>query len=131
MEQNEMNEATMSTAISIGTTILGAFFGKKLGSRSNVSKTSTAMRGATRASQAKGDVNRAEESMQQLQLDLEDLNNEIKISLDEIAAKYDVTSIELEETLLAPKKGDLKTKPLLLIWLPWQVDAAGVASPLF
>ena len=121
----------MSTAISIGTTILGAFFGKKLGSRSNVSKTSTAMRGATRASQAKGDVNRAEESMQQLQLDWDDLNGEIKTSLDEIIAKYDVKSIELEETQLAPKKGDLKTKPLLLIWLPWQIDSEGVASPLF
>ena len=130
-EQNEMKEATMSTAISIGTTILGAFFGKKLGSRSNVSKTSTAMRGATRASQAKGDVNRAEESMQQLQLDWDDLNGEIKTSLDEIIAKYDVKSIELEETQLAPKKGDLKTKPLLLIWLPWQIDSEGVASPLF
>ncbi len=130
-EQNEMKEATMSTAISIGTTILGAFFGKKLGSRAKVSKTATAMRGATRASQAKGDVDRAEESMQQLQLDWEDLNSEIKTSLDGIIAKYDVKSIGLEETQLAPKKGDLKTKPLLLIWLPWQIDSEGVASPLF
>jgi len=130
-EQSEMKEATMTTAISIGSTILGAFFGKKLGSRSNVSRTSTAMRGATKASQAKGDVDRAVESMQQLQLDLEDLNSEIKIAIDEIVAKYDVTSVILEETLVAPKKSDLKTKPLLLLWTPWQVDADGVASPLF
>ena len=130
-EQNEMKEATMSTAISIGSTILGAFFGKKLGSRANVSRTSTAMRGATKATQAKGDVDRAVESMQQLQLDLEDLNSEIKIALDEIVAKYDVKSVVLEETLVPPKKSDLKTKPLMLLWTPWQVDSAGVASPLF
>jgi hypothetical protein len=130
-EQSELKEVTMTSAIDIGSTILGAFFGKKLGSRSNVSKTSTAMRGATKASQAKSDVNRAEEAMRQLQLDLDDLNAEIKIALDEIASKYDVTNVVLEEVIIAPRKADLKTKPPMLLWTPWQIDEQGIASPLY
>jgi hypothetical protein len=130
-EQNELQGATVDSVISIGSTILGAFFGKKLGSRSNVSKTSTAMRGATKATKAKSEVNRAEESMRQLQIDLEDLNEEIRIALDEIAAKYDVATIEIEETIVPPRKSDLKSQPLILVWTPWQVDAQGIASPLF
>lgn len=130
-EQNELHGATVDSVISIGSTILGAFLGKKLGSRSNVTKTSTAMRGATKATKAKGDVNRAEEAMRELQVDLDDLNEEIRVSLDEIAAKYDVASVKIEEIVVAPRKSDLKSQPLILVWTPWQVDAQGIASPLF
>jgi len=130
-EQAEYKDATMNSAITIGSTILGAFFGKKLGSRSNVSKTSTAMRGATKATQARAEVGRAEETMNQLQIDLEDLNHEIKISLDDIAAKYEVTKIVLKETIVTPRKADLKTKPIMLLWMPWQIDEQGIASPLY
>lgn len=130
-EQNELQGATVDSVISIGSTILGAFFGKKLGTRSNVTKTSTAMRGATKATKAKSEVNRAEEAMRELQTDLEDLNDEIRIALDEIAIKYDVASVVIEETIVPPRKSDLKSEPLKLVWTPWQVDAQGIASPLF
>ncbi len=130
-EKSDMKNATMTSAISIGSTILGAFFGKKLGSRANVSKTSTAMRGVTKAAQSKADVDRAEDAMRQLQIDLDDLNHEIQISLDEITTKYDVKSVELEAIEISPRKSDLKSKPLTMLWTPWQVDAQGIASPLF
>ncbi len=137
-EQADYDVAKTTTAISIGTTVLsigstivGAFFGKKLDSRSNIPKVTTTVRGATKATQAKSDVNRAEEAMRQLQLDLEDLNREIKIALDEIVAKYDVKSVELDETIIAPRKSDLKTKPPMLLWMPWQIDDQGIASPLY
>jgi len=130
-EQAEFKNTTMTTAISIGSTILGAFFGGKIASRSNVSKTSTAMRGATKATQAKADVNRAEETMRQLQLDLDDLNAAINIGMDEIADKYDVHKITLDKIVIPPRKSDLKLKPTILVWMPWQIDDQGVATPLF
>ncbi len=130
-EQAELSQATWSTAINMGTTVLGAFFGKKLGSRANVSKTSTAMQGATKAAQQRADVQRAEETMRQLQVDLDDLNQEIKIALDEVAQKFDVASIELEEIAVPPRKSDLKTRPIVLLWTPWQIDDQGIASPLY
>ncbi len=130
-EQSELKEATMTSAISIGSTILGAFFGNKLGSRANVSKTSTAMRGASKATQAKAEVNRAEDAMRQLQLDLDDLNSEIQIAMGEIADKFDVKSVVLEETVVTPRKADSKSKPTSLLWLPWQMDDHGIATPLF
>lgn len=130
-EQAELSQASWTTAIEMGSTVLGAFFGKKLGSRSNVTKTSTAMRGATKAAQARSDVQRAEEAMRQLQLDLDDINQEITITLDEVARKFDVAKIELEEVTVPARKADLKTKPIILLWTPWQIDAQGIATPLF
>ncbi len=130
-EQAELSQASWTTAINMGTTVLGAFFGKKLGSRSNVTKTSTAMRGATKAAQERSDVQRAEEAMRQLQLDLDDMNQEIKIALDEVARKYDMANIELEEVTVPPRKADLKTQPIVLLWTPWQINSQGIATPLF
>ncbi|MGV3484890.1 MAG: ATP-binding protein [Planctomycetaceae bacterium] len=130
-EQAQYRDATLQSAVSVGSTILGAFFGKKLASRTNVSKTSAAMRGASKARQAKSDVDRAEDAMRQLQLDLADLNHEIETSLRQIATRYDVASIELEELSIPPRKGDLKTTPPILLWTPWQVDAQGIPRPLY
>ena len=130
-EQAELSQASWTTAINMGTTVLGAFFGKKLGSRSNVTKTSTAMRGATKAAQERSDVQRAEDAMRELQIDLDELNQEIKIALDEVAQKYDVANIELEEVTVPARKADLKTRSIVLLWTPWQIDSHGIATPLF
>lgn len=129
-ERAEFRNASVDSAISIGSTIVGAFFGKKLGSRSQVAKTSTALRGATKATRAKGDVTRAEESIRQLELDLQDLEQELSNALAEIATRYDVAKVELEESSVSPRKGDLKTSPPILLWTPWQIDSHGIASSL-
>ena len=89
------------------------------------------MRGATRAGQAKSDVERAEEAMRQLRLDLEDLDAEVKVALERIAAKYDVTNIEMQETKVGLRKSDLRITFPMLLWTPWQIDAHETATPLY
>jgi len=59
------------------------------------------------------------------------LNAEIKIALDEIASKFDVSSVLLEATMVTPRKSDLKTKPIDLLWMNWEVDDQGIASPIY
>ena len=48
-EQEQYSQLKTQTAISIGSTILGALFGRKLTSASGVGRATTAMRGAGRA----------------------------------------------------------------------------------
>lgn len=58
-EQDQAQQQKVQAAISIGTSLLGAFLGRKVTSRANVSKAGTAMRSASRTMKERGDVERA------------------------------------------------------------------------
>ncbi|MDA8744229.1 ATP-binding protein [Rubripirellula amarantea] len=130
-EAEQYKQAKMSSVISFGASILGAFMGNKVASRTNVSKMSTAMRGAGRAAQQKGDVMRAEEQLKQLALDIHELDDELNEDLEKLGEEYRVEDWTLETTTVPPRKSDLKVDDPWLIWTPWQVDSTGIASPLF
>ena len=48
-EQSQLGGARLDTAMSIGATVLGALFGRKLASVTNVTRARSTMRGASRA----------------------------------------------------------------------------------
>jgi hypothetical protein len=129
-QRSELNQASVASVITLGTSVLGAFFGNKTKSRSS-SKTDSIIRGATQTAKKKADADRAEEAMRQLSLDLEELQTSITLEIDELARKYDVHKIKIEATEIPPRKSDIKTEPLVLVWLPWQIDQHGEASPLY
>jgi hypothetical protein len=130
-EAEQYKQAKVSSMISFGASILGAFLGNKVASRTNVSKMGTAMRGAGRAAQQKGDVSRAEDQLKQIAIDMQDLDAELNEELELLGKKYDVENWELDTTVIPPRKSDLKVDDPCLIWTPWQVDATGIAMPLF
>jgi hypothetical protein len=130
-ESQQYEQAKLSSAISFGASILGAFLGNKVASRTNVSKISTAARGAGRAAQQRGDVVRAEESLKQLAIEMQDLDAELKEELETLGREYRVEDWELETTAIPPRKSDLKVIQPMILWTPWQVDSSGIASPLY
>jgi hypothetical protein len=48
-----------------------------------------------------------------------------------MTTQFDVTRVELEPVVISPRKSDLKTRPLVFLWVPWQVDPQGIAEPMF
>ena len=62
-EQAEAQSAQLDGVMSMGAALLGAFLGRKLATRSNVSKVTTSARRISRASRQKGDVARAQEKL--------------------------------------------------------------------
>lgn len=130
-EADQYNQAKMSSIISVGASILGAFMGNKIASKTNVSKVSTAARGASRAAQQRSDVVRAEESLRQLAMDMQDLDAELNEDLEALGQKYDVANWELDTTTIPPRKSDLKVTDPAILWTPWQVDPTGIATPLY
>lgn len=130
-EADQYESAKMSSILSFGTSILGAFMGRKIASRTNVSKMSTAARGATRAAQQRGDVRRAESALEQLQIDMHELEDELRHEIDELSLQFDIENLELETTTIPPRKSDLKIGDPVLLWTPWQVDEDGEATALF
>ena len=127
VEQAQYSEKKTQTAISIGATVVGALFGRKLGSLGNVGRATTAMRGAGRASRERGDIARAKEKVSRLRKQLSDLEQKFERDIDALHAKVsrepDVTQVKV-----ACRKTDLDIQPLSLVWTPWRVGPDGIAQ---
>jgi len=124
-EDSQYDSAKWSTLLSVGSSLLGAFMGGRRGG------VMTAARGVGRTTQQRDDVLRAEQALEQLHGDVRDLENELERDIAELADQYDIAKVELETTEIPPRKSDLKIQDVALVWTPWQVDAAGIASPLY
>lgn len=130
-ETDQYSQARLSSLLNFGSSLLGAFLGRKIMSRTNVSKMSTAARGAGRAAQQHGDVERAEQILADLEQEKAELESELEKELITLAEDYEVENLELEEIVVKPRKSDLNVGVVALAWTPWQVDSSGIASPLY
>lgn len=127
-EKTQASQATTSAAISLGTSILGAVFGRKLASATNISKAASTMRTAGRMSGAKQDVVLAEETVGAIQQRLDDLSAQFEAEANSLIEGAAPASLILEEVAVAPKKTDVTIVKLVLCWTPWIVDAKGNAE---
>lgn len=120
-EKEQASQSKWQTAISFGTTVIGAIFGRKTFSAGTIGKATTAARGASRAMKESSDVGRAEENVAALQQQLDDLEAQIKTETDSLAAKVDPMTEELETTTIKPKKTNIAVRLVTLAWAPhWQ-----------
>jgi hypothetical protein len=120
-EREQASASKWNTAISIGSTILGAFLGRKTISAGTVGRATTAARGASRSYKESQDVNRAGETVEAAKQQLADLEAELDVEKKDIAARTDVNAEQLETVALKPKKSGITVKCLVLAWAPhWQ-----------
>jgi hypothetical protein len=52
-------------------------------------------------------------------------------SLAGLDGKYSVENLALEEVVLKPRKSDIEIDQVSLVWLPYRIDGAGAATPVF
>ena len=127
-EKTQASQATTSAVISLGTSILGAVFGRKLASATNINKAASTMRTAGRMSEAQQDVALAEETVGAIQQRLDDLSSQFEAEANSLIEGASPDSVVLEEVAIAPKKTDITIIKLVLCWTPWSVDANGNAD---
>jgi hypothetical protein len=120
----------LESILNIGTSLLGAVLGNKLASKTNLSKAGTAAKSLGRSAQKQSDVARAEESLESLQQQYEELAQQFQNEVDEIENKLNAHSLELETIEIPSKKSDIRLNRLALVWIPWQVDEMGIATPM-
>jgi hypothetical protein len=130
-ERSQYGQQKMQTVISIGTTVLGAMFGRKAASIGTVGRASTAMRGVGRASREKGDISRAMAELEAQQEKLMEMEREFEREAEAIREANDPSSLELESVDVRPRKSDIAIDRVALVWTPWAVGPDGVATPLF
>ena len=82
VEQSQYSQKRAQTAISIGATVVGAMFGRKLGSMGNVGRATTAMRGAGRAAREQGDIGPAKEKASALRTQLTELERKFEDDIE-------------------------------------------------
>jgi hypothetical protein len=114
-EQSELQSQTVQSAVSVGSWVLRAIFGRKLMSGTNVTGAATAARSASRATQQRGDVTRANEQLEEIKHRLADLEDEINIEIAHIGADY--KEMQIEPYPVSPRKADIAVDKVVLAWV--------------
>jgi hypothetical protein len=127
-EKAQYSQEKFQTVLSVGGSLLGALFGRKLASATTVSKATTAMRGVGRSMRQRSDVDRAAESVEELQRQLDELEQELKAQVATLEQTVRADQIALEAYPIRPRKTDLAVDRLLLAWVPWKVSPEGIAE---
>ena len=127
-QQEQARQAKLQTALSFGSTLLGAFTGRKSLS-GTISKATTAARKAGRAIEEGGDVSRANDTVESVQQQLTDLQAQFEAESAALAEKVDPLTEALETISVKPKKTDILVQLATLAWAPYWQDEQGNVTP--
>ncbi len=130
-EESDYKSSRMNSVLSMGTTLMGALLGRKTASVTNARRAQSSMRSFGRSSKEKSDVGRAKDSLEDLHIKFENLENEFNDEVHRAEDKLSIENLEFEELSLAPRKSDLSVEQFAVVWLPWEVDDSGIAEPVY
>ncbi|MDA1236847.1 MAG: DUF87 domain-containing protein [Acidobacteria bacterium] len=117
-EKEQAGSQTMQSAISIGASLVGALFGRKVLSATNARRVGTAARSATRIGKERQDVGRAEENLEAARAKLEEMETELREELENLEDRIDPLTETFAEIEIGPKKTAIEVKMCGLCWLP-------------
>ena len=113
-EKQQASSQTLQSVLSIGTSILGAFMGRKTISAANINRIGTAARAAGRIGKERGDVGFAEDTVEGLQQQIQDLSAELEQEIATIAAPAQEA---LETITVKAKKTNITVQLVALAWV--------------
>ncbi len=125
-EKSQYSQRKLDTAISIGTSVLGAIFG---GRSVATTRAGSAARSAGRVFSERGDVARAGETLESLTAERDELLRRIEQEASDLAAGLDPASIALTRVRVAPRKSDIAIGRIVVAWEPWRAGADGFPRP--
>jgi len=129
VQKDQASQAKLQTVLAFGSAILGAFTGRKIASAGNVSRASSAARGVGRSKKESSDVARAEENVEALRGQFEELDAQFRAEVSSVGRAIDPQTEELDRITLKPKKANITVRTVMLVWAPYSVDAPGAPSP--
>ncbi len=130
-EADQAKRAKMDTVISLGSTLLGAFLGRRAVSVGTLGKAGTTMRSAGRAMGQAGDVGRAQETVEAVQEQLNGLETQFQAEVDAVMAAGDPMTETMETVELRAARTDVNIRLVALVWVPFSRDAVGVVNPAY
>lgn len=113
-QKEQASHARMQTFISFGSTLLGAFLGRKAISASTIGKATTAARGVGRSLKEGTDVTQSEQSAEAIRQQMADLDTEFQAE----SAALAVTEPSVQTVEIKPSRTGLNVRLLALAWTP-------------
>lgn len=130
-EAEQAKRAKFDTVISLGSTLLGAFLGRKAISVGTIGRAATTMRSAGRAMGQAEDVGRAQETVEAIQHQLQELEDQFQADVAAAASGADPATEPLQTADLRPTRTNINVRLVALVWLPFSRDAVGVLNPAY
>ncbi len=119
--ENKSSMATqrkMEAAVSAGTAILGAFFGRKSISATSISRVGTAVRSTGRAMKSGEGITQSQETLASVEMELQELLDELEQKVEELTAKFNNLDEKLEEVEVRAVSGNIAVHFVGLAWMP-------------
>jgi hypothetical protein len=117
VEKEQAQSATVSSVLTIGTSILGAFLGKKTVSATNVGRIGSAARSMSKIGKERSDIARAEETVEAVQAQIQALEQQFEEEVNTLSALTDPASETLETVTVKLKKTAIEVKLVALVWM--------------
>lgn len=114
-EQSQYDSQRLESAVSLGSTLLGALLGRRTVTSS---RAATAARQVGRAATQRDDVQRAERSIEELTVQLKQIEVDLGEKLDQVRSEWAVDALEIEEVTLSPRKSEIEVELVALAWAP-------------
>jgi hypothetical protein len=124
-QQEQASSATIDAAVSVGTAVLGALFGRKALSTTTLGKAGSAVRKAGNVQKQSADVARAGETVAALDAEVARLEAAVQAELDALDLGYDAQAELLKTIAVRPRANDVSLQFFGIGWLPYVEDPAG------
>jgi len=118
-EQQQSQSQLVSSAVSIGASLLGAFMGRKVLSKTNLASAASAVKSMGRVRKESQDVARVEETVEAVQQQMANLDAEFKAEADALQSKIDPMTEPLTTIAVKPKKTNISIRLFTLAWAPY------------
>ena len=118
-EQRQADDARLQSAFNIGSSLLGAFVGRRKSISGNIRRASSAARSASRAARQSQDVEDAKDRIHELNGEFEKLEGEFKNEMQALEADMNkLLSSKLKQIEIRPKKSEVEITDVALVWAP-------------
>ncbi|MFW0701474.1 ATP-binding protein [Aliarcobacter butzleri] len=115
-EEIQATSTTTDTIISIGTSLLGAFFGNSVINKTNIGKVATSAKGASKILKERNDVKQVENEILELQQQKEALKTLLENEIEKINLANQSSNFPIEKIFIKPKRSDIYNTKLALLW---------------
>ncbi len=117
-EEQQASEQKMSTVVSVGASVLGAIFGRKVASVGNLGRAATAARSVSRIGREAGDVARAKANEEAAAAQKQELADALDADLQAVQQAWNDDSEAFDRVVVKPKRGGVQVQLVALVWRP-------------
>jgi len=117
-EAQQATDSKFTTAVSVGASVLGALFGRKVVSATNAGRVATAARGVSRIGREAQDVERAKANEAALVEQRQALAEALEQELQALQAAWSADEDAFDRVVVKPKRGGVQVQLVALVWRP-------------